>query len=411
MTDKKDYVKQFLRKHLSEEEAESLSASIVEDATTRHSEVAGFASDAETYSEGEIKSFGEGHATVQNDKLMKWKVLTTETITYPNNKGEVEAYAFDGSTIQSLADKLEGVPLVIATADTDEPHNAELPFGYFTNKYEIMDEVAENGKPIKALYQWAKLRSDRDSPIDFDALVQNPQLTVNGGEKNLYGSLRFKSRDIPFFYEDGSKVNYMTSPVPIHYAGVDVPVVKGAGLVEKTFGNKEKKTGDTMTDEKQSEVKAEAKAEDASVDIESRLKEALGELDMAALIKGTAVDEIVKNVIAGLGTPDTVARADYETLEAELNTLKQEKEEAELTGLRDKIVTKALGADADEATVEAFVEEEGLKDFGKSELNGYLAALTKAATRASEGDAKNFGKGKVDMTNADKKRKFPQIKL
>jgi len=392
-------------KNASEEDLVSLAEIIMADAEGRHQEVAGFYNKpSKTLSS---KDFGEmitdgGEIINIPEKKLKWKVADTDTIFLPNSNGDAEAFAFDPLTLEKLGAKLEGIPVVIG----GEGHDSELPMAAFTGDYEVVEETTDTGKKIKVLYQWSKLRSDEDSPIDFESLVKNPVWDINGGEHSLNGSLRFTSRDIPYYYGDGSKVNYMTSPVPIHYAGVDSPVIRGAGLVEKNFG--EIMTKEVETPEAKAPV---VDAPDVTAQVKEMLAEKLGALDIAALVKEGAVAEITAQVVKAVANPEVIARSEYEAVLKERDELIEARETAELDGLRNEIVDKSLGADASEEDVAAFVED--IKSFGKTELQGILRGLTLAAEKTADAPAekKNFGKGKVDTANPEKKRKFPQIQI
>lgn len=393
-----DLIKTYLRRRSNGEvDAEALTdqvKSMCEQASLYRTECVGFGERAETAGT-RVKDFGETAVEVQ-DKVLRFMVADTSTIELENEDGVPELYAFDKMTLRELGQKLEGVPVVVGNG-----HDADLPLAYFTKEF----EVAEKDDGHSELYVSAKLREDADAPINFEELIQNPEWNVNGGEKQLSGSLRFDSFDVPYFFDNGSKINFMTRTVPRHYALVDIPRIKASGLVEKNFS----KEVENMTEEQTTEVTTQSEVEvqteeTTEAPVEAPVEETVVEAE--AEVEATeAATEVADEPEAVEATEAEAPEADETAeLKARLAEVEAQLRMAREAEIMNKILVKALGPDYTEKEATAFVEAK-LKNFGENELKGFLAGMGEATGPAT----KDLGRGKLDTETGD--AKAPKLDL
>ncbi len=366
---------------ISSEEAEVLAKKICEDAPLRYNECAGFGANAESVT-SKVKEFGQTLAEITVDKEIEVLVVDNSTIEYKNEQGEQELFTFDEKTMESLGKKLEGVPVVIGKG-----HDADLPVAYFSKKYVIKDYVSD-GKTIKGLFGRAIVRSDEDAPVVAEELFKNPRWTINGGTEKLKGSLRFSSNDIPYFFEDGSKVNYMTRPVPRHYALLDSPIIKDSGVINKNFGENK---GETIMANEQLTAPAAPAATPASAAPAAPVVVTPTPPAPVAITPPTVVIPAPEPI-------KMVPEAELTSLKAKIAELMKEIETGKKNRLLEKITFQKFGPNADPEVMEKFLTEAGLKSFGLEQLEGYMAGLGQAVQNTPK--PKNFGKGAVDATPA-----------
>lgn len=394
-----DLIKTYLRRkakgEVSAEELAAQAEAMCKQAELYRTECVGFGERVETAAVS-AKDFGETAVEVE-DKILRFMVADTSTIELENEDGVPELYAFDSTTLRELGRKLEGVPVVVGNG-----HDADLPLAYFTKEFEV--KTREDGH--SELYVTAKLREDSDAPVNFEELIQNPAWNVNGGEKQLSGSLRFDSFDVPYFYENGSKINFMTRTVPRHYALVDIPRIKASGLVEKNFS----KEVENMTEEQNTEVTTQSEVEvqteettEAPVEapVEETVVEAEAEVEATEAAPEAADEPETVEATEADEAPVVDETAELKARLAEVEAQLRMAREAEIV---NKILVKALGPDYTEKEAESFVEAK-LKNFGENELKGFLAGMGEATGPA----AKDLGRGKLDTEGSGVKA--PKLNL
>lgn len=383
---------------------EELAMSICTDAPKKYAAAVGFGDDAETKASGLVKEFGETTGSLlAEDKVIEIEVVNDTAIEYPVENGEdkkYELFTFDRKTIEELGTKLEGIPIVIGNG-----HDADLPLAYFTNKYEVREIEGEEGKRV-ALYGYAKVRNDQDAPVVGEKFFKNPKWDINGGTESIKGSLKFNSKDVPFYFDD-AKINYMTRPAPRHYALLDSPYILDSGVKNKNFG----KEGNIMSEEVKTETVAETPVETTEA-AETTEAPAVEETPVAEATEEEVVAEATETPVetaeapvAEATTEETVAPADdgkVEALMARIEALEAEAAAARKEALIAQIVAKKHGAEATEEQTAELME--AVKAFGEAELKGYLAGISEHV----DAGVKSFGKGRI---STDEVAASPGLKL
>lgn len=380
---------------LSLEDKAKLAMSICDDAPQKYIEAVGFGADI-AFPTSSTKEFGETDSNVNPDaKTIEVEVVNDTAIAYPSEDGTMELFTFEKSTLERLGRKLEGIPVVIGKG-----HDADLPLAYFTDKYEVREVSDEHGRKRNALYAFAKVRSDEDAPVNAEQLFKDGKWAMNGGDAKLSGSLKFSSTDIPYFYEDGTKVNYMTHPAPRHYALLDSPYITDSGVTNKNFGKEveemaEEETKIEAVETTEAAAEETVEATEAPATEETPVEEAV-EAPVEETVEEVVAEEATEEVIetAPEATVETVNKTDYDNVLARLEALEAELASARRDNLMEQIAVKKYGAEYSEEEKAELVDT--VKAFGESELKGYLAGLTENV----DVGVKSFGKGRVAEDNA-----------